>query len=84
MSKSDYKRTSGSSLCPDASAANAAEYAKDQIRQVGKAKYYSQLSYRGGHWKKVLPRMTDAELKKQKAHSRRADLIAEIAGGVKK
>jgi hypothetical protein len=52
------------------------------MRKSDNTRYFSQLSYRGGHWKKVLPRMTDAELKKQKAHSRRADLIAEIAGRV--
>jgi hypothetical protein len=50
----------------------------NEFRIQGKPKHHACLSNPGGHWKQVQPRMSEREIERQKAHSRRADQIAKI------
>jgi hypothetical protein len=80
MSKPNYGRSAGSSLVPRSSALSESERQETLIKRIGKGAYYANKAHRGGVWAEQLPRMSPEEIEKQKAHSRRADLIAEIAG----
>jgi hypothetical protein len=58
------------------------EEPKPKVKSGMPGAYYAALGRpeRDGVWAEQLPRMSPAEIEKQKAHSRRADLIKEIAG----